>query len=734
MSASVPPSVFTFSLVVWLPKRRSQALLLLGLALCLSACAGAKERRLDAEAIEREHAEAEERLAQTSVTDALLAIARHRDSRSGTVAIGEWTRHSEPLVRAAAYRALGLVGGPLAGARLRGGLEDSDPEVRRAAVFGLSLSWSWPMGVLHTRRLQEEQAILLDPLSENGDTRAVALARSELALAETPDWSEELAAGEGAEDLFASFALLCRTRKLVAESPPVLPLLSVEALVLGGGDATYALSQCGPNPDQAADGALLAELSRQGSGQDLDLAVSAWRAVGRFDAAAAAPLLRGALNAEGATRVRLAALRGLIGLGEKGRADLIEQLSSENPVLAMEASGALGRSESIEAWNALVEQLRSAGGLSRAPARVALESLAQLSTSGTILNQLSAAVNLEDSEAPQLVRLPPEILDGAVNSPDLLIGRAGLRLAISLAAASGDADGLGALLERGAASTDPGGPVVLALALAAREEGLVEGPLLERLSHPNPVVAGIAASALGKREGAHITQRLLATYDRSSDPELWELRESLVTALLGREGVPASLVFRMRDDENAHVRLAVYRYAIEQEERTDLGPIPQERPLPELPDPWFGSADVQGATVVTSRGSLELILFPRLAPGAVSNFVKLAEDGFYDGLLFHRVVPDFVVQAGDPSGTGWGGPGYTIRDEYSTQPYLRGSLGMARSGKDTAGSQWFITHSRQRHLDRHYTLFGQMSSGWQVLDTLSVGDHIETIKIHRKKP
>ena len=131
---------------------------------------------------------------------------------------------------------------------------------------------------------------------------------------------------------------------------------------------------------------------------------------------------------------------------------------------------------------------------------------------------------------------------------------------------------------------------------------------------------------------------------------------------------------------------------------------------------------------------MEFLLFPELAPGAVANFVALAERGFYEGILFHRVVPDFVVQAGDPFGIGWGGPGYTIRDEFSDRPYLRGSLGMARSQPDTAGSQWFVTHSRQPHLDRHYTLFGQMVTGWTVLDELSVGDQIKGITIHRKSP
>jgi cyclophilin family peptidyl-prolyl cis-trans isomerase len=106
------------------------------------------------------------------------------------------------------------------------------------------------------------------------------------------------------------------------------------------------------------------------------------------------------------------------------------------------------------------------------------------------------------------------------------------------------------------------------------------------------------------------------------------------------------------------------------------------------------------------------------------NFVNLVTQGFYDGLTFHRVVPDFVVQAGDPRGDGAGGPGYTLRDEYNLERYARGTLGMALSGPDTAGSQFFITLSRQPHLDGTYTAFGRVESGEEILDLLVQGDRI----------
>jgi cyclophilin family peptidyl-prolyl cis-trans isomerase/HEAT repeat protein len=136
------------------------------------------------------------------------------------------------------------------------------------------------------------------------------------------------------------------------------------------------------------------------------------------------------------------------------------------------------------------------------------------------------------------------------------------------------------------------------------------------------------------------------------------------------------------------------------------------------------------ATIVTGRGEIEIALYFDVAPLTVLNFIELARDGFYNGLTFHRVVPNFVVQGGDPRGDGWGGPPYYIRCECSDEPYRRGTVGMATSGKDTGGSQFFITLSPQPHLEGRYTAFGQVLSGMEVVDRITVGDLIETILIH----
>jgi len=139
------------------------------------------------------------------------------------------------------------------------------------------------------------------------------------------------------------------------------------------------------------------------------------------------------------------------------------------------------------------------------------------------------------------------------------------------------------------------------------------------------------------------------------------------------------------------------------------------------------------AEIHTSKGVMKLNFFEKDAPNTVDNFCKLAESGFYDGLTFHRVIPNFVIQGGCPDGTGCGGPGYSIKCETSgdNQYHDRGVLSMAHAGKDTGGSQFFICHGRENtsHLDRVHTVFGKIYEGLDVIDDIRQGDEIETIKI-----
>src|SRR5213592_3807696 len=129
------------------------------------------------------------------------------------------------------------------------------------------------------------------------------------------------------------------------------------------------------------------------------------------------------------------------------------------------------------------------------------------------------------------------------------------------------------------------------------------------------------------------------------------------------------------------------------------------------------------ATLHTNAGAVQLELFDDDAPKAVENFRKLAADGFYDGLIFHRVIKDFMIQGGDPDGTGSGGPGYTFEDEFNDHKVVRGALAMANAGPNTNGSQFFIvTTEAAPWLDGKHTVFGQVTSGLDVVDAISAVD------------
>jgi cyclophilin family peptidyl-prolyl cis-trans isomerase len=129
------------------------------------------------------------------------------------------------------------------------------------------------------------------------------------------------------------------------------------------------------------------------------------------------------------------------------------------------------------------------------------------------------------------------------------------------------------------------------------------------------------------------------------------------------------------------------------------------------------------ATLHTNHGPIVIELFPDDAPKTVANFEKLAGDGFYDGVVFHRVIPDFMIQGGDPTGTGSGGPGYTFEDEFNDRKVVRGALAMANSGPNTNGSQFFIvTAEACSWLDGKHTVFGRVSDGMDVVDAISALD------------
>jgi peptidyl-prolyl cis-trans isomerase B (cyclophilin B) len=150
------------------------------------------------------------------------------------------------------------------------------------------------------------------------------------------------------------------------------------------------------------------------------------------------------------------------------------------------------------------------------------------------------------------------------------------------------------------------------------------------------------------------------------------------------------------------------------------------------PDMQIDASKNYTLSLETEKGSIEIDLFASDAPKTVNNFVFLAREGFYDGVAFHRVIDNFMVQGGDPTGSGMGGPGYRFEDEFDGNPntHEAGSLSMANAGPGTNGSQFFICHGPQPHLDGKHTVFGKVSSGQDVVDLITQGDSMIKVTIN----
>ena len=157
--------------------------------------------------------------------------------------------------------------------------------------------------------------------------------------------------------------------------------------------------------------------------------------------------------------------------------------------------------------------------------------------------------------------------------------------------------------------------------------------------------------------------------------------------------------------------------------------MPKSWPTP--PAMSIDPKKVYKVSIETTRGVIEVELYPQHAPITVNNFVFLAKEGFYDGVVFHRVISNFVIQGGDPTGTGMGGPGYKFQDEVANNPlrHERGSLSMANAGPNTNGSQFFIAHSPQPHLNGRHTVFGKVVNGLDVVDAVRQGDKMIKVTV-----
>jgi HEAT repeat protein/cyclophilin family peptidyl-prolyl cis-trans isomerase len=276
-------------------------------------------------------------------------------------------------------------------------------------------------------------------------------------------------------------------------------------------------------------------------------------------------------------------------------------------------------------------------------------------------------------------------------------------------------------------------PAVLG-ALASSKAAGVERVLLDRLGSQDLSVRAAAANALADLKVTTAVQPLTEAYRRAASEDSYAARAAALGALARLDPAAARpVLLEALKDRDWAVRIRALALLKEQKvtgEDEAVRPATSGRSVNEpqwqaIVAPPFSPH----AFIETDKGTIELELAVIDAPLTSANFIALARKGFFSNIAIHRLVPDFVVQGGDPRGDGEGGPGYTIRDELNQLPYLRGTVGMALDWEDTGGSQFFITHSPQPHLDARYTVFGRVVAGMDVVDRLVQWDVIRNVRI-----
>lgn len=255
-----------------------------------------------------------------------------------------------------------------------------------------------------------------------------------------------------------------------------------------------------------------------------------------------------------------------------------------------------------------------------------------------------------------------------------------------------------------------------------------------RLAEADPATVAIVATYFAGIEGpkpGEAVQPLMDAYAALKAPEDREAMILVLDALgnLGsREALP--LLTEAAASPYPDIRRSARAALVVVDPGADLpAPPAKDAPVTRWDFPMPAADSLYALELATDGGAIVIDLFSDEAPVTVANILSLARKRYYDGIYFHRVIPGFVAQGGDPRGDGWGGPGYAIPCEYNDRHYDRGMVGMALSGKDTGGSQWFITHTPQPHLDGRYTLFGKVREGMAVADSLLPYDRIQTARV-----
>jgi len=617
----------------------------------------------------------------------------------------------EARVRRRAALALGRVGLPDAVEPLTKTLGDEEVEVRQMAAFALGLIGS------PTARPALTQAL--------SGTDVVLQGRAAQALAMIGDKADGQAIGQMVRTHIAAGALA--TVQPEDLTSPLAP--PVEAVRLG----LFALARLGTYEPLAAavlgaDGQPVSRwwpvafaLQRVGDARGAPALLALLSPPGRYTASFA---LRGLAAAKATQPQALAAIR----------AEIEQPRDQATMIQALRALGALNDRASLPLVTRIVGDPASNAAI-RLEAMSTLATLAEARTADVLVELMSdTAPAIRGTAMHALARVEPDTFTATLSGLDadrdwtVRVAQAG--------ALGGLPDGQGfARLATMADDSDVRVVPAVLEALAASKAPGAMALIRAKLKAPDVVIRSAAAQALAQLKAADAVADLRTAYTAAAADAAYTARASLLAALaqLDPTGTRPLLDQALKDKDWA---IRVRAADLLREQKVTDGVDAAMRPA--TPGEDVDSAAWKTmvappfsphAFIDTDKGTVEIELAVLDAPMTSRNFVNLARKGFFNGVAFHRIVPDFVAQGGDPRGDGEGGPGYTIRDELNQRPYLRGTVGMALDWRDTGGSQFFIALSPAPHLDARYTVFGTVVAGMDVADRLLPWDVIRRVRI-----
>ena len=627
--------------------------------------------------------------------------------------IGRTAASPDPWLRAKAALAAGRLKDPDAVVYLPPLLTDPEPGVRRAAAFASGLSGDGRL----VRLLSQT---LADP-----DAAAAANAAEALGKLGGRDATDALLAAlakrdpaQGAARAASGLAMFRTPEKLTVDA--LLGVFGEESLAPELRRAVvYSLSR---KPQAEAAPALRAVLRREeGKGDEVAWAARALGVLG--DEESASDLVRLAGSAD--VSVSAQALTALTSLSKKKSAlPLDETLTrSARDIAVRRANDALP--------GIAVAALRLLGSLPDAPdSRAVLEE--NVARKGWRGQTALVSLTRLDAGAPETAskRLEKAVFGGTLEQ------RLGAAESLEFAALSSNDPLVVALV------SDPAGRIrAAALSSLSRKAPVSLSPwLLAGLADREPAVRDIAlgaAAPLVDSGSEELRRAWTAAYDRAFEAGEPDFTVGALDAAAARGEAGHALVAARVNDGDAITREKARRLLVEKygASRASFRPIPVATRLSSADYDRLAKAANEflfSAAVETSRGKAVLDLDAEEAPMTVESFRALAAKRFFDGIVIHRVVPDFVVQTGDPRGDGSGGPGYAIRDEINALRYARGAVGMALSGADTGGSQWFVTLAPQIHLDGGYTVFGRVREGMDLFDRTEQDDTLVSVRVEER--